>query len=110
MAIIVLIATGAIIYVDNKRRGYDRGNNLFEWFNKSYHWHDFAHFLFEAVFVLTLNSILPLWLAVVIPIVWVLVLELWIQGHYVDFWKDHDFVFDVLTHFLGVTYAGILLV
>lgn len=109
MAIAVLVATGAIIYVDNGRRGYDRGKNLFEWFNKKYHYNDFGHWMFEVVFVLTLYSVFPLWLSILIPVIWVFILELFIQGHWSDFWKNHDVFYDFLTHFMGITYAGILL-
>jgi len=111
MGILVILVVGAIIYVENGDRGYNRGKNLFEWFNKKYHWNDISHFLFEFFLTVVIAKTFGLlWLAGLISIAWVLVLELGIQKHYKDFWKSHDFVFDVMTHLGGTLSAFFFLI
>lgn len=110
LGLIVILVIGAIIYVDNARRGYKFGDNFLKYLNQSYHWHDWGHFLLQFSLTMICATFMPMWAIVIPSVVLTFSIELFGDKHYKDFWKNHDMWFDVLTHLGGTLSAFFFLI
>lgn len=97
-----------IKYLQNSERWHSYGHVLLEFGLTTFIMHLFInspiiYFGFTAPTILSIIS--NKWLFVIPSFVLVMFLELYVDKHYKDWYKDFDFWFDVITHLSGSTLA-----